>query len=49
VSKKRLLWFAEFDANAWDRLFEADLKAGRLDGLAGDALKDYAAGRSKER
>ncbi len=41
-------WFAEFDASAWDRQFEADVKAGRLDGLAGSALMDHAAGRSKE-
>ena len=27
-------WFATFDAEAWDRQFEADAKAGRLDALA---------------
>jgi hypothetical protein len=41
-------WFAEFDASAWDRQFEADVKAGRLDGMAADALRDHAAGRTKE-
>jgi hypothetical protein len=41
-------WFAEFDASAWDRQFEADVKAGALDGLAEDALSDHLAGRSKE-
>jgi hypothetical protein len=41
-------WFAEFDASAWDRQFEADVRAGKLDGLAGDALRDHAAGRSNE-
>jgi hypothetical protein len=41
-------WFAEFDASAWDRQFEADVKAGRLDRLAADALRDHAVGQSKE-
>lgn len=41
-------WFAEFHASAWDRQFEADAKAGKLDALAENALKDHAAGRSKE-
>ena len=27
-------WFAEFDAHLWDRQFEADVKAGKLDALA---------------
>src|SRR5258707_14045176 len=26
-------WFADFDAEAWDRQFEADAAAGRLDAL----------------
>lgn len=41
-------WFAEFDASAWDWQFEADVKAGRLDSLADEALSDHAAGRSSE-
>ena len=39
-------WFAEFDAQLWDRQFEADVKAGRLDKLAEKALREHAAGRS---
>ena len=31
-------WFADFDAEAWDRQFEADAQAGRLDALADEAL-----------
>lgn len=27
-------WFARFDAEAWDRRFEADVAAGKLDALA---------------
>jgi hypothetical protein len=41
-------WFAEFDASAWDRQFEADVKAGKFDSLAEQALNDHAAGRSRE-
>jgi hypothetical protein len=41
-------WFARFDAEAWDRQFEADVKAGKLDSLAQRALQDHAAGRSTE-
>ena len=33
-------WFAEFDAAAWDRQFERDAAAGRLDALADEALRD---------
>ena len=39
-------WFTKFDAEAWDRQFEADAKAGKLDSLAERALRDHAAGRS---
>ncbi len=41
-------WFADFDADAWDRQFEADVKAGKLGGLAARALHDHADGRSKQ-
>lgn len=27
------VWFAEFDAEIWDRQFEEDVAAGRLNGL----------------
>jgi hypothetical protein len=38
-------WFAEFDAEAWDRQFEQDVKAGRLDALADEAINDLRNGR----
>ena len=41
-------WFAKFDASAWDRQFEADVKAGKFDSLAEQALDDHAARRSTE-
>ena len=39
-------WFAAFDAEVWDRQFEADVKAGKLDTLAEKALQAHAAGQS---
>ena len=39
-------WFADYDAEAWDRQFETDVKTGKLDRLAERALSDHAAGRS---
>jgi hypothetical protein len=39
-------WFADFDADGWDRQMEADINAGRLDSLAERALRDHEAGRS---
>ena len=41
-------WFAEFDAAAWDRDFEKDVAAGRLDELAREALRDDRAGRTTD-
>jgi hypothetical protein len=38
-------WFADFDAEAWDRQFEADVAAGRLDALGDEALRDLDQGR----
>jgi len=40
-------WIIKFDADAWDRQFEADVKAGNLDAAAKRAFEDDAAGRSK--
>jgi hypothetical protein len=40
-------WFIEYDAQAWDREIEADAKAGKLDRLAEEALRDYGEGRTK--
>jgi hypothetical protein len=37
-------WFAEFDAEVWDREFENDVAAGRLDDLAAKALQHLRAG-----
>ena len=41
-------WFTDFDADAWDREFEADVAAGRLDALGDEALRDLDEGRCRE-
>lgn len=41
-------WLAQFDAEVWDRQFEADVKSGKLDNLAECALRDHDAGRSTD-
>jgi hypothetical protein len=39
-------WYAAFDAEAWDRQFEADVKAGKLDALSNKALRAHTSGQS---
>ena len=38
-------WFEEFDAEVWDRKFEADVRAGKLEALAERALQAHTAKR----
>ena len=40
-------WFREFEAALWDRQFEEDVAAGRLDALADEALADLREGRTR--
>ena len=40
-------WFLEFDAEVWDRQFEEDVKAGRLDELGEEALTELREGRTR--
>ena len=40
------MWYAVFDAEAWDRQFEADVKAGKLDALADKALRGHSSGQT---
>lgn len=42
-------WFAQFDADEWDRQIEADVAAGRLDWLAQEARRDVREGRAVDR
>jgi hypothetical protein len=41
-------WFSKFEADSWDKQFEADVKSGKLDALAERALREHSAGRSTE-
>ncbi|MCZ7624743.1 MAG: hypothetical protein C3F12_03325 [Candidatus Methylomirabilota bacterium] len=41
-------WYAEFDAQAWDRQFEADVKSGRLDALGEAARGARREGKSTD-
>ena len=41
-------WFAEFDAQAWDRQIEADLKSGKLNNLINEAREEFKAGKARE-
>jgi hypothetical protein len=41
-------WFLEFDADAWEQQFAADVNAGKLDHLAAHADADFKAGRCTE-
>ena len=42
------VWFAEFDAEVWDRQFEEDVAAGRLNRSAEQALQHLSAGRCSD-
>jgi hypothetical protein len=41
-------WFDELDAEIWDKQFEMDVKSGKLDELANQAIADFQSGRCKE-
>ncbi|MEJ5378473.1 MAG: hypothetical protein WHX93_18025 [bacterium] len=41
-------WFWDFDAQAWDQQFEKDALSGKLDPLAGEALKSFKSGNCSE-
>ncbi len=41
-------WFAQYDAEIWDRQIEADANQGKLNALAERALRDHESGTSSE-
>nr|WP_281719710.1 hypothetical protein [Nitrosomonas nitrosa] len=41
--------YAAFDAEAWNRQFEADVKVGKLDAMAGKVLRAFTSGQSSGR
>ncbi len=52
LSPKKLIvfrsWFHNFDARVWDKQFEKDVSAGKLDAIADKALEDFRKDRCKE-
>ncbi len=41
-------WFVDFDAQFWDTQIQEDADKGKLDNLAGEAIKEFRAGKAKE-
>ncbi len=41
-------WYEKFDAEQWDGQFTKDVKDGKLDGIANEAIEDYNTGNYKE-
>ena|SRR5687768_10186025 len=41
-------WFRRFDADAWDRQIENDVRSGKLTRFAKEALSSYKSGKAKE-
>ena len=41
-------WFREYDSDEWDRQIEEDVRAGKLDALAEEAIAEHKAGRTNE-
>jgi hypothetical protein len=41
-------WFEALDAQRFDERIERDARAGKLDGMADEALADHRAGRTRE-
>jgi hypothetical protein len=41
-------WFATYDADAWDDQIERDVKAGKLDRLAAEALAAHDRGQTMD-
>jgi hypothetical protein len=42
-------WVAEHDAEVWDRQFDKDVRAGRLNAIADQALRDFSENRASDR
>lgn len=45
--KQFAAWFAELQAERWDRQIEADASSGKLDRFAEEALAELKAGRTR--
>jgi hypothetical protein len=40
-------WFADFDAQIWDRQIETDAAGGKLDRLIDESMADHKANKSR--
>ena len=40
-------WFADFDAQIWDRQIQTDTAAGKLDRLIDESMADHRANKSR--
>ncbi|MGH8926180.1 MAG: hypothetical protein ACRDWA_16345 [Acidimicrobiia bacterium] len=40
-------WFVEYDWAVWDQQLERDVKAGKLEALADEALGEHASGNTQ--
>ena len=43
-----LEWLSDLDYQNWDRQLEEDIKQGKLDNLAAEAIAEFEAGECKE-
>ena len=41
-------WFIEYDAQLWDEQVKVDIKSGKLDAFAEEAIKSHKKGKSRE-
>ncbi len=41
-------WFAEFDAQAWDRQIVLDLESGKFNNLINEARAEFKVGKARE-
>lgn len=41
-------WFDEYAAKIWDNQFEEDVKSGKLEKLANQAIEDFRLGKCNE-
>ncbi len=41
-------WYEKFESELWDQQIESDVKAGKLEMLAKQAIADHEAGKSTE-
>ncbi|MDO8631902.1 MAG: hypothetical protein Q7R41_15560 [Phycisphaerales bacterium] len=40
-------WFRRYDSDAWDQQIQKDVRAGKLDGLAKEALAAHKSGKTR--